>query len=570
MPLNQPEKSSPASSPGSFKGLSGSAGQKKRSAAVKKGSSPRSYNAEPEEQDLEAAALSFRAEARKHPNQRKKKFLNSRKFVGGTWFLCAGLFLGLFAGAYLTIGAQLINRTNTSDQELRGSDQRHNIKLAVIAKQIRENKGEYAGRSTLTGWMRKFPNYTDGVVSPLWPWVGSFLVPEGIEVDALEISASERLLFERGKRFLVVTSCLVLVVTGAFLLRFFSLPAVFVLLLTGGLGALLQRSAFYQPEVLSYIFLALSWVLALFLLKRNCLRYYLLLGVCLGLAYLAKTSIQPIVGGFLIATTLRWIVAFRTRKQAQPQLLWNPTTHLIGLCVLGFAFCLVTAPRLLHSKQQYGSMTHTYPSYWMWMDRFEDAYLWMGSHGNAEAIKAAGSDAPSFLNYLKNHTLGELTQRFTGGTADVVGRFFSPPKARRDKTPHRPWKALLEHRGTYLGLLALLAAAMALQHALLNRSPFCFGIQGIASATFLVSTFVIAALAYGWYSPIGKGDRFMLSLYLPLVISLIWACERLHQGLPKNRWAGQFASRCYLASMAMLCAALVWRTIEILEHPEFT
>jgi hypothetical protein len=498
----------------------------------------------------------------------------SRILLAGTSFLICGLFLGLFAGAYLTLGSQLIENTNTTDADLQSEDQRHAIKLAMVAKQIRTGEGEFADQSQLEGGLvRQLPHYTDGVMAPLWPWLGSFLLPDEAagQVGGSRISEAERAQFIRGKWFLITIGCAFLVLCGVILLHFFSQPAVFIILLAGGLGAILPRAAFYQPEPLSYILLAISWGLVLFLLGRNTLPGYLLLGVSLGLAYLAKTSIQPLVGGFLLATTLRWFLAIRSCRGGNPvQNGWNPTVHGIGLMLLILTFCLVTGPRLIHSKRQFGSMTHDYPSYWMWTDRIEDGYRWMEQHGDAETIEAAGKQTPSLFKYLGSHTLGDIRNRLVGGTAEVVGRFFSPPKARRDQVPAEPWNALLEHRGGYLGILSLIAIGMGAQYILLTGTkPRLPAARGMSSAVFIIATFTLAGVTYGWYSPIAAGDHFMLSLYLPLVLTLVWLTESLHREIPKTRLAGRLASHCYIGSMGLVCGALIWRTIELLSRPEF-
>jgi len=48
--------------------------------------------------------------------------------------------------------------------------------------------------------------------------------------------------------------------------------------------------------------------------------------------------------------------------------------------------------------------------------------------------------------------------------------------------------------------------------------------SALCQGAFILATLLATIAAYGWYTPIGRGDRFMLSLYAPLVFSLIWAC----------------------------------------------
>jgi hypothetical protein len=78
------------------------------------------------------------------------------------------------------------------------------------------------------------------------------------------------------------------------------------------------------------------------------------------------------------------------------------------------------------------------------------------------------------------------------------------------------------------------------------------------------------AVLYGFYAPIarGSGDRFMLSLYLPLVFSLIWGAEGIVRRIDR-REGSPWILRGYQAAQWMLFAALCWRVVEILRVPQF-
>ena len=76
------------------------------------------------------------------------------------------------------------------------------------------------------------------------------------------------------------------------------------------------------------------------------------------------------------------------------------------------------------------------------------------------------------------------------------------------------------------------------------------------------------SLAYGWYTPIGRGDRFMLSLYAPLVLSLVWAGESLLRRAHRRHCPG-WITVAYHGAHSILALAITWRLIEILRHPYF-
>jgi len=490
------------------------------------------------------------------------------------WVALCGLLLGLFAGLYFTLGSLLITHTNRDDDSIRSADQKHNIKLAVMTRQIRSGTGPHADASQAPKFVRGLPNYTDGVVSPLWPWMASFLVPEGTKVNmTASVTASERTTFGRGRWFLLLTSGLFLVGLGAMLLRYFSIPAVFAALLLGGMGALLPRSAYFQPETLSYILTTIAFIMAMLIFRTNGLLGYVGFGIAIAGAYLAKASIQPIVIAFLAATTWRAVSAWRhQRLDGGESQNWSQVGHFLGLGIVFIMFVLIAGPRMLHSSNQFGSGLHTYPSKWMWLDNFEEGYSWMQAHGSSETIDKAieSGEAPSATNYLANHTIGAAWSRITDGTAYVVRQFLSPKETRRG-VEERSWKNVLEYRGWLLGVLLALAIGLAISLKIAGR-PIRGSIvsnHGTSGALFVILSVALSAVAYGWYLPIGKGDRFMLTLYLPLVLSLIWLCERYYRLLPKNP-TGDRIGWCYLGALTLLIVFLSYRALEVIRLPSFT
>ena len=87
---------------------------------------------------------------------------------------------------------------------------------------------------------------------------------------------------------------------------------------------------------------------------------------------------------------------------------------------------------------------------------------------------------------------------------------------------------------------------------------------------FVIGSVAGYSLLYAFYAPIarGSGDRFMLSLYLPLVFSLIWGAESIVRRI-KRREGSPWITRGYLLTQWMLFAALCWRLVEIFRVPQF-
>jgi hypothetical protein len=260
--------------------------------------------------------------------------------------------------------------------------------------------------------------------------------------------------------------------------------------------------------------------------------------------------------------------------------LWHWRNHLVGVVVLTMMHLLTAGPRLAYSQEQFGSMTHSFPAYWMWMDKFDpDCVQWMDQHNTRDELEAMlPADRPSLGKYLKTHTREEFVTRLKDGTWNRVTEFFWPKQTKRSKNVEnqRPWRGVLEWRGIYLGWLVVVLGGLLI--ALLGATPrpehaghVVFRHGTVTTLLFVVGCVLIYSFAYGWYAPIarGSGDRFMLSFYLPLVFSLIWGAEsiikriRRRQGSPWIPWV-------YLGAQWALFLAIAWRFVEILRAPQFS
>ena len=110
-------------------------------------------------------------------------------------WLALTVFLAAFAWFYVVLAERLIMTTNGDPL---ASDQKHNMKLALGASDLRSGDLETLGAAgTIKQWM---PHYTDGVVNPLWPWVASWVAPAAIEPSADDaVLPIDEIFFRRGK-----------------------------------------------------------------------------------------------------------------------------------------------------------------------------------------------------------------------------------------------------------------------------------------------------------------------------------------------------------------------------------
>ena len=482
----------------------------------------------------------------------------SRPWAG---WIAFGAFLIGFTWLYFYFGAHLIYQTN---RDRLNYDQQHNITMSLKALE-REDLPIGPGESVTAALWRSFPHFTDGVVNPLWPWIAARFAHDDHEI-----------FFLRGKWFNVILGGVFLVGLGLIVARSFSILSGVVVVLLGGFGSVLPRAPFFQPETIYFILLFAAWSCAISLMKRNTLWQYALLGFLLGAAYLAKTSIQPFVLVFLAVTTLRslieWFRSRRHKRTADER--WSLPNQFIGLAVMGMMFFSMTGPRLSYANTAYGNPFHSYPGYWMWMDDFEQGAEFMRKYGSREQLESLPPDQkPSAVNYLRTHKPAEIWERLRQGTIKKFDELMFPTEARQNPKRTKAWKRLLPQRGWLLiweGVILLTMAGFYVA-ALRGKEKLIWRI-GPQNARwgllFAVGTFVLYTLAYGFYEPIGKGDRFMLSLYLPMVMTCVWMAERFRRQLRRTGRA-RLVNRLFAAMQWVVILTVSWRLVEMLRTPFF-
>lgn len=521
----------------------------------------------------------------KAPSTSKKSKKKQRELLQSTLFrwLVFTQLLVLFILAYLKIASLLIAQTNHTDKNMFGGDQMHNMRLATHAKPDQNPDFSKGFSSALSNF---FPHRTDGVVQPLWPWLAAWLAdPDHQITEENMISKQGRpqdyKLFNRGRWFNVFLTTTFLIFLGIAAHRLFSLPAALNLLLLGGFGALLPRAVYFQPEPVYFIFFFLTWLACICALKKNSLWSYGLIGVVSGIAYMAKSSVHPLLAGFVVASSLRCVWEMfkpaHISSPSSPSHGWLWRNHIVGIIILGITHFMTIGPRLTTSYEQYGDMFHAYPNYWMWMDDFDQqGYQWMADHPDAESLAAIPpGEKPSLGNYLRSHTPQEVQQRLTSGVKAKVTEFLKPEQTTRSKKieKQKPWRGIYEARGWYLAALAAILAtcllALPLAAPKAQHAGHLIFKPGITITTFFILGSITGyTILYGWYHPIGRGDRFMMSLYLPIAFTLIWAADaivkriQLRQGTP---WLPRLHHLCHW----ILFGFLSWRIIEILRTPFF-
>lgn len=487
------------------------------------------------------------------------------------------IMVGL-ATLFLQVGAELIGTTNQNPLK---SDQMHNMKLARIASERAEWNVEKGIGKSLWQWM---PHYTEGVVQPFWP-----------RVAATFSSDDDDEFFTAGKRWNLGFSVLFISAAGILLALRWSILATINFVIIVGFGAFLPRAVYFQPEPLYYAFFLLSFICALGLIKKNALWLYLLFGIFSAFGYLTKGSMLPLIAAFFGVTTYRFLAAVIPRLFGgvglRPKSRWIWQNHLFGTILFAFAFLFINAPSMSYRHERFGSPTHSFPSYWMWMDSFEESYAWMATHNSTEKLDALTADTkPSARNYFKTHDLATASMRLTDGTWMQVKRFFAPRKTNPAQSPsdQKPWRETLPARGWHLLLIGLPALVLIglgwwqkfhirrKTDTTVNLSPwFEIGPQAI----FVCGSFAMYAMLHGWYTQVGDGDRFMMAWVAPLAFCLLALGEKALRRLRRSADCAteaptenlaKIATIFYIAAQVTLLMFLAYRLWQITIAPVFS
>ncbi|MDA0814470.1 MAG: hypothetical protein O3C21_19015, partial [Verrucomicrobia bacterium] len=492
--------------------------------------------------------------------------------AGAFHLLAVVVSLALFGWLYFFLAGVLIATTN---QNVSASDQAHNIKRALLSKQY---EGVDISQGQLKGIAYWWPHDTDGVVAPLWSRVaGSLAEPGHKPSEPGTVTDQDKALFERGKWFNVWFSfgfLCVLTLGAAWAFPGATLPVINLMLLSG-LGALLPRAVYFQPEPLYYAFFAGTWICCLMALLGNRILPYIAAGLFAGLAFLTKTSVQPLLLAFFAITGLRMACGlFGIGRTESNPLLWGRS--LGGLVLMAGVFVALIWPRLDYSRREFGDRFHSYPGYWMWMDTFDECYAWMAAHpGRYELEDLTPEEKPSAINYWKSHTWRQIAERAENGWLKAMERGYFPRSVKQSGwEAKKPWKHLLPSRGwLLLGLTGLVCGTALIARRKGERfdAPTQRAIiRATRGDRFFATVFVLMlvggySFAYGWYEAIGGGERFMLALFTPLVFSLIWAGQAMTDHLPSlSPWR-----RFYHWGNVAILMFILFRIANLLAHPVF-
>ncbi len=323
--------------------------------------------------------------------------------------------------------------------------------------------------------------------------------------------------FSRSKSVAILSSIVALIgLSWLFLRRLPGAPAVLAIAITA-FAVFLPKASFVQAELLYYALFFATWLFMCQLLYRPNIRTALIVGLMAGLSYWVKASAPPLVVAFIFASL---IAAFFRRKGTDSTIAERkqyPSSRdtIISAVLVAITFIAVISPYLLDNKERFGHYFYNVNStFFMWCDSWNEAKTFADQYNISEHYPEAPTDEiPGASRYLRTHSLSQIAARFSYGFATLARQFFSAAYSR------------------YLLALGAVCVLLAWQ----QRKRF----RELTKYDAVVVMFSLCVIAgylavYAWYAPVAFGDRFILSLYLPVLFAELFFISQLATGV--IRW----------------------------------
>ncbi|UCF32431.1 MAG: tetratricopeptide repeat protein [Phycisphaerales bacterium] len=319
----------------------------------------------------------------------------------------------------------------------------------------------------------------------------------------------------------IFTSLLVLVGVG--ILAHAVLPkwSATVLMISTAFAVFLEQASFVQAELVFYGLFFLSWWLLVRVLRSASIRWAVAAGICAALAYLTKASALPLLISFVFFMMVRAVVSWRAASDGDaesesPITSPGPGRILYSLLAVVACFVVVVYPYISENQARFGRYFYNVNStFYMWCDSWEEAASFTKKyHIDEQYPEAPPEEIPGPVNYWRTHSTGQILRRLFGPAVPVA---FPQPRSAGEQ--------YLLYGVVPLALIMGLALLIARRRKLGVRLSAVRHIDWLVGA-FCITTLVGYILAYRWYRPVGYGERFILSLYLPVVCAFFWVAER--------------------------------------------
>lgn len=317
----------------------------------------------------------------------------------------------------------------------------------------------------------------------------------------------------RAQAFAIVNSIFFLAITATILYRLLPPWPATAVGLIAAFVVYLPKASFVQAELAYYSLFLMSCTLIAYLLVRPNWAVALLAGAVIGVAYSTKASALVLMGVTIGCLLMRPLI--RVPRMPPETFAANDSLDgtrrfagsLFSILLFICGFLMVASPLIYTNITRYGRPLYNVNStYFMWCDSWEQARQFETRFDLVGSGVDARSDVvPGPVNYWRTHALSDIARRFTYGLGTL---------------------AILVWKGAYFKYLAI-AAALWMLCSIRNSRIRSRVYERVAILSLFAGLSVAAyLLVYAWYTPVAYGDRFLLSLLIPVMVYLWWRAVR--------------------------------------------
>lgn len=361
---------------------------------------------------------------------------------------------------------------------------------------------------------------------PAYPFLQALLYDSRMSVPEL---------FAQGKQVNILLSLLLLVFLFLIFLKYLSYYQAVVLVLIVAFSLYIFKSPYIQAEISFYFLFFLSFLLMSQMLIKPSWLLGIASGAVIGLTYLTKGSMLPVLALFSALFILKEGLAL-LKLARQPVLIIPPTTtpievvaiaeathqpakraaaslnmqtallRWVSFALLLFIFGLTIYPYASQMKERFGSYFYNVnTSIYIWYDEMQQAYDGEARYRFAEQIPPdlPADQVPSLRKYLREHTRPQILERFLDGLKSELGKI--------------RWQfSVTNYQLAYLWIFSLVVLLDLRNNlAVIRTYPYL--------VAFGVLFFLGYLVAFAWYTPLASGRRFTYSLYIPFLFSIFVA-----------------------------------------------
>ena len=356
---------------------------------------------------------------------------------------------------------------------------------------------------------------------PVYPLLQSLVYRPGM---------SEEEFFVVGKDLNIILSLGILAILYWLFQSYFSPLMTLNLMLITGFTIFMFKAPFFQTELLFYLLNLAAFLLMLSMFRKPAVKTGILTGLVFAVAHMTKASVSLglilfilIMGAGILIDLFHHIPYKKvSRQKALP----------ISLSLL--TFLVVISVYISNSKAVYGHYFYNVNStFYIWYDSWVEAKAGTTAHGDHTGWPdLPAEEIPGPFKYLREHTLSQIVNRVTTGLLRVLSN------------------SILSY-GYFIYFL--IYTLLFFTFSLLNWRRCLEIIKAhFLLITFTAAYFIVYLLAVAWYTPIAKGNRFILAYFLPYMFVLFYVLRST------DTYFGAQASRLLNAiNLIVLCMLTV-------------